>query len=135
MSQPRPLDLTTLPEGLAVLLRWAHTEERAASGARRRPAQRFTREILGGASAAGYPAWLLGECLGVTAGTIRNRAQQGGWLAATKVQQGVGVDRTIIQHWRDNGLLHDERIAANNELFYPAAEIIRALGDLARPEP
>lgn len=128
MKQGRSLDITTLPPAVVGLLRWARTEETAASGAHRRPAQRFSREVLGGAADVGYPVALLAECLGVSTCSVRSRLQGNGWLAASKVERGAGLPPATMQRWREAGLLSDELVGSDNERFYPAADVVRALG-------
>ncbi len=126
-----PVGPPALPARLANMLARAQAAAEAATGPERRPAWRLMRDLLGAALAVGYPAQQLADCLGVTAGSIRNRARGDGWLAAAKIQDLAEVDTDTIERWRTDGLLPYERTEAAGERLYAAVDVIRALDTIS----
>jgi hypothetical protein len=123
------LDTSQLPPGLVSLLRWAQTTERASSGPGRRLAFRFSREVIGAATAAGYPPALIAECLSVTTTSAAGRAQQNGWLAAAKVEEGARLAPGTLDRWYKQGALTERHVQAT-AVLYPAGDVVRALAVL-----
>jgi hypothetical protein len=117
-----------LPGPLVKILQRAHTAELAAAGPRRRPAYRVTRELLGGAIGIGYTASALADCLGTTAQSVRTRASRDGWVAATTIQDLADIGPETIAEWRATGLLPNERRAPTGESYFPAVDVIWAVG-------
>jgi hypothetical protein len=128
-SDQPPLDTSQLPPGLVRLLHWAQTAERTTRGPGRRAAFRFTREVIGGATAAGYLSGLIAECLGVTTTSASSRMQSDGWLAAAKVEEGAGLDPGTLERWYEQKALTQRHVQAT-AVLYPAAEVARALAIL-----
>ena len=129
IASDQPLDTSQLPPGLVSLLRWAQTAERTSRGPARRAGFRFTREVIGATTAAGYPVALIAECLEVTTSSASGRTQSDGWLAAAKVEEGAGLEPGTLERWYKQGAL-TQRHAQATAVLYPAVEIVRALAIL-----
>jgi hypothetical protein len=116
-----------LPGRVVSLLDWARGQEDAASGAARRGAQRFTREVISGILDAGYPTSLVADCLGVTASSVRSRVQKDGWLPARKVEKGARLRIGTLRRLQSQDWLPQSRTGLDGDTAYPAVDVIRAL--------
>jgi hypothetical protein len=109
------------------MLRRAQAAESAARGSQRRAAFRLTRQLIGGAIDAGYPADAIAECLGVTVGSLRNRTERNGLLSVAEIELLTNLSLATLLRWRIGGVLTVERIDTAGQPSYRAAEIIQAL--------
>jgi hypothetical protein len=116
-----------LPARLVLVLRCARDAETAAAGSDRRAAWRTTRELLGGAVAAGYPARLLADCLGVGLDSIRTRAERDAWMPGSALVGIADIQASDLAFWRERGLLPDEHVRADGSRCYPAVDLVRAV--------
>jgi hypothetical protein len=119
-----------LPTPIAALLRWAHAQERAVTGADAHATHRFTNDLLGGVVAAGYSPDLVAKCLAVTERSVVSRVGPDGWLPASRIIIGAGVDLHAIERWRSDGLLPPGRPGPLGELYYPALDVVRVLANI-----
>jgi hypothetical protein len=126
-----------LPERVISLLLWAREQEDAANGAARRPALRFTREIISGVLDIGYSSGIVAECLGITTSSVRSRVQPGGWLPARKVEKGARLRPGTLRRWQAEGMLPEGQIGLDGDIAYPAVAVIRALilAATVKPQP
>jgi hypothetical protein len=120
-----------LPRRLVLVLVAARDAESAANGAQRRVAWRTTRELLGGALAAGYAARLLANCLGVGLDSIRTRADRDAWVAGEAIVGLGDIQIGDVKYWRTAGVLSAEQLLPDGCLAYPAADIVRAVACFA----
>jgi hypothetical protein len=124
-----------VPERVLSLLLWARDQEDAAAGPSRRPAQRFTREIISGILDIGYPSGTVAQCLGITTSSLRSRVQPGGWLPARKVERGSRLRAGTLRRWQAEGLLPEGQIGLDGDIAYPAVAVVRALILAAQAKP
>jgi hypothetical protein len=113
---------TALPDPVIELLSGARTADRYARGPERRLALAFTRGVIGGARAAGYPVAGIAACLGVSEGSVRDRAAMGAWLAADRLQAALGPGSPA-------DLLVRQQLGSPDpaRAGYPAVDVVRAL--------
>ncbi len=116
-----------LPARVASVLLRARASERVATGTNRRRAWQLTRELIQATLSAGYPATLIADALGVTSGTIRNRAGGSGFLDAGELLELADLSSAILDHWQINGLLPRTRIDGFDRRMYAAEDIILGL--------
>jgi hypothetical protein len=76
---------------------------------------------------AGYSPFLIGDCLGVTADSVRTRASRDGWLAVAVLSDVLGIADTTVHKWRSAGLLPGRRVLRDGSVGYAAAELVRAI--------
>jgi hypothetical protein len=122
VTLPRPAPLCHLPEPVGCLLRRAQAADRAARGPDRRPALAFTRAVIGGVRARGYPVATIAGCLGVSEGSVRDRATRGAWLAADRLRSAVGAGSPA-----DRVVRHELGPPDPTMAGYPAADVVRVL--------
>ena len=85
------------------------------------------RELLGGVIAAGHPAHLVAECLGVSADSIRTRIARDGWLSGPVIVDQLGIDEATLLSWHSDGLLPSERREPDATVSYSAVELVRCV--------
>ena len=133
MSDRQPETSTTqrtsrqLPEAVADALRRARTLENLATGADRRRAWQVTRELIQATLSAGYPATLVASALGVTSGSIRNRAGGSGFLDATELLELADLSTTTLDQWELDGRLPHTKFDGIDRRMYAAQDIILGL--------
>jgi hypothetical protein len=127
VTDPAPMISAGLPKPLVDVLLRAHRVELAAAGPARRLAWRTTRDLLGGLLAAGYSPYVIGDCLGVTADSIRTRASRDGWLPVPVLTDVLGISDAAVRQWRGTGLLPGRRVLRDGSIGYAAAELVRAI--------
>ena len=120
---------SSLPKPVARLLAWAQAQERTTEGFERREAWRFTRGLIGGVLAAGYPARTVGACLHISPQSVRDRAQRDAWLCGETVRQAIDIDLAGWQAWLEEKRLGSDRVNERGEVCLEAVEIVRALRD------
>jgi hypothetical protein len=133
-SQPETVKPSRTPHQLparvaSVLLR-ARSSERAATGTNRRRAWQLTRELIQATLSAGYPATLIAEAMGVTSGSIRNRAGGSGFLDAAELLELTDLSFAVLDQWRLDGLLPNTEADAFDKPMYAAEDIILGLARL-----
>jgi hypothetical protein len=123
MTAGRLTPLTTgLPEPVSHLLHQAQMADQAARGPERRPALAFTRAVIGGIRATGYPVATIAKCLGVSASAVRDRTSVGAWLAADRLQATLGLGSPAGRLVRRKLGPPDPAMAG-----YPAVDVVRIL--------
>ncbi|MET3452300.1 hypothetical protein [Curtobacterium sp. 1544] len=105
----------------------ARTKEATAHGPARRDAFRITRFLLAGSIAAGYTPSDLAAALGVTAGSIRTRADTDGPIPGTVFATYAGIGLETLTAWQEAGWLPTGEPDPECRTSYPASALITAL--------
>ncbi|HEX3680377.1 MAG TPA: hypothetical protein VHU90_11700 [Galbitalea sp.] len=116
-----------LPGAVADALRRARTLENLATGANRRRAWQVTRELIQATLSAGYPATFIANALGVTSGSIRNRAGGSGFLDAIELLELADLSTATLDQWEIDGLLPHTKFDGIDRRMYAAEDIILGL--------
>jgi hypothetical protein len=116
-----------LPARVAGVLLRARSSERAATGTNRRRAWQLTRELIQATLSAGYPATLIADALGVTSGSIRNRAGGSGFLDESELLELANLSKGVLDRWEIDGLLPGTGVDGFDRKMYAAEDIILGL--------
>jgi hypothetical protein len=119
-----------LPRRVTDVLLRARSSENAATGTSRRRAWQLTRELIRATLSAGYSAALIAEALGVTSGSIRNRAGGSGFLDAAELLELADLSSAVLDQWRLDGLLPNTKVDGFDKPMYAAEDIILGLARL-----
>jgi DNA-binding transcriptional regulator YiaG len=121
-----------LSSEVADLLLTAQAIEKAETGAQRNAAFRRTRALITGARRAGISMQELADCLGVTVGTLRTRADSDEWISEADFALVSGVSAEVLRRWRRAGRLPHRATGADGCAHFLAHDLIVAFADTHR---
>lgn len=128
------IDEQELHPGLKALLLRVQAAERAAVGANRRPTFRLMRELLGASVRLGVSAQQLGECLGTSRASVRNRASgREGPMSAELIEQLTGLTPALLDHLSGGELTRHG--GPPPQPTYLTLDVVRALLSTPRSRP
>ena len=116
-----------LPAPIIGILLRARTSENSAIGPARRRAWQLTRGLIHATLSAGYSAAVIATELGVTSGSVRNRAGVTGYLDATELLELADLGQDTLDQWRLDGLLPRTTVDEFDRPMYAAEDIILGL--------
>jgi hypothetical protein len=87
----------------------------------------LTRGMIGAAVTIGYSCQAIGECLGTTSGTARNRVQHNVWLPHPWLEQIVGA--ATMHQWLSDDRFPTSRLEVIGQVASPAIDVVLALAN------